>query len=93
MSRPFTPGTAYQAQPDLPGVEYIPPAATMSALEQVAFNVVNPQSIFESQETCHDVKKHRLGLKPSGVKMEDVNISGHSIYCEVSLTEPASPPS
>ena len=64
--------------------EYVPPDATTAALEEVALIVVNPQAIAEAQKLCNDVKTHRQGLKPTGVSMADVNVSGSILYCEVS---------
>ena len=88
MSRPFNPsqlGSAHLSKPESKSdPDYIAPEATMSALEQVALNVVSPQAIAESQSSCPEVSRHRAGLKPAGVKMEDVDNFGVSLYCEVS---------
>ena len=91
MSRPFKPsGSAYQVQPDIPDApEYAPPEATLAALEEVCMNVVSPASIAEEQKSCPEVANHRKGLMPKGTTMQDIVISGISLYCEVS--DPANP--
>ena len=89
MSRPFKSGNAYQVQPDIPGApDYVPPEATMAALEQVALNVVSPKTIADEQKSCPDVVKHRNGLKPGSVVMGDIDISGQNLYCEISGKQP-----
>ena len=49
-----------------------------------SWNVVAPSKLSEAQESCEDVKKHREGLMPRGIKMENVVINGFPLYCEVS---------
>ena len=50
----------------------------------MCLNVVNPQSIADTQKSCPEVANHRKGLMPKGTKMSDINISGVNLYCEVS---------
>ena len=86
MSRPFKSGSAYDVHPDSmeAPVEYVPPAATLAALEEVCLNVVSPQQISKDQESCPEVANHKKGLMPKGVKMAEIEISGAKIYCEIS---------
>ena len=97
LSRPFRqlgnnhllqPSPALEDQEEVEP-EYVSPQVTLAALEEVSLNVVSPSKISEEQKTCQDVKNHKEGLMPKGIKMETVNISGYPIYCEVS--DPANP--
>ena len=70
LSRP--PGNAYEVHPEDPdSPEYIPPSSTMAALEMVALNVVSPEEISKALQNCPDVEKHKKGLCPKSVKMEE----------------------
>ena len=83
LSRPFGTPSAYKVDPeDAP--DYIPPEATMAALQEVALNVVSPSALAEAQKSCPDVANHRKGCKPKDAAMADIDISGHTLYCEVS---------
>ena len=88
LSRPFgTPmGTAYQLPQEGEGHDplYVPPEKTMAALEEVSLNAISPQAIAQAQETCPDTLSHRRGQGPANVKMQDININGFKVYCEVS---------
>ena len=64
--------------------DYVSPAQTMAALEAVALNTISPESIAEGQKICKDVKAHKQGLVPKGVVMEEREILGVPLYCEVS---------
>ena len=63
LSRPsgIPVGSAYTVQGDElpPDPAYVPPAATLAALEEVALNVVSPSSIAEGQKKCPDVLNHK----------------------------------
>ena len=41
--------------------KYIPPEATLAALEVVALNAVSPAAIAEAQSKCPEVKSHKQG--------------------------------
>ena len=65
LSRPFKVPKAYQ-MPD-EDIEYLPPSATLAALEEVALNIVSPSSIADAQESCPDVKDHpKCGITTGG---------------------------
>ena len=83
LSRPFKVPKAYQVKEE-EEVEYIPPSATLSAIQEVALNVVSPSAIAEAQEACPDVKRHQAGVGPKGVNMGFVTISGYKLFCELS---------
>ena len=82
LSRPFNSslGTAHQVQDP----EYIAPKDTLAALEAVAINVVSPEAIAHAQKACPDVQEHRQGNCPKSVHCQDIEVSGHTLYCEVS---------
>ena len=64
--------------------EYVSPVATLAALEEVALRVVSPQALSDAQSSCPEVKAHKAGNQPKGVKMEEILIEGIPLYCEVS---------
>ena len=68
---------------------YQSPDATIAALEEVCLNVVSPQSIADAQKSCPEVDNHRKGLMPKSIKMQDIEISGVNLYCEIS--DPTNP--
>ena len=88
LSRPFPWAknhTLVQTVDDLlDAPDYVAPAQTMAALEAVALHTISPESIAEGQKSCKDVKAHKDGLVPKGVLMEERDILGVPLYCEVS---------
>ena len=65
---------------------YVPPEATIAALQEVALLTIHPEAIMEAQKTCVDTKAHMAGNLPKKVKVALVDMSGASVLCEVSET-------
>ena len=61
-------------------VKYVPPEVTLAALEQVSLNISSPQKISDAQKSCPEVAKHRLGVKPDGVLVEDIDFWGFRYF-------------
>ena len=65
-------------------VEYVPPEQTLAALQEVAIQTLNLETIALDQQSDHDVLAHRSGHLPRNVKVAEVDISGTRLLCEVS---------
>ena len=72
-------GTAYQSDvcvqtnaeteilPPNSNVKYVPPEATLAALEEVALHVLSPSKLAEDQHLDPEVQAHIAGNKPKNV--------------------------
>ena len=48
-------------------------------------NYIQPEAIAKDQSSCPDVKAHKQGKHPRGVKMKEVSFGqGVTLYCDVS---------
>ena len=84
LSRPFGLEGQKFASPMAKEPEYVAPELTLAALQEVSLSVVSPEAIAEDQKNCPDVKLHQEGKCPKGVKMQDVELHGSKLCCEVS---------
>ena len=88
LSRPFPWGKAHLSpvveKDPLDAPDYVSPAQTLAALEEVALQNVSPEMIHKAQQSCPDVANHKKGNLPKGVKMSEEIINGVPLYCEVS---------
>ena len=66
---------------------YVPPEATLAALQEVAIQTLNPDSLAEGQKSCPDVQAHLEGTMPANVKIGRVDMYGTELVCEVSDPE------
>ena len=76
--------TAPPTAPSHKPPKYISPEVTLAALEQVALQILSPESIHTEQESCPDVMAHRQGNMPRNVKVADVEMLGTTLFCEIS---------
>ena len=90
-------GTAYQTEvcvqtndaDRLPGnlnekIQYVPPEATLAALEEVALHVLSPAQLALDQHLDPEVQAHLAGNKPRNVFVDIVKLADTELLCEVS---------
>ena len=74
--------------PEVPlGAAYALPSADfeLSALQEVALELINHKALAKAQLNCPDVISHRQGKAPRKVKMTDIEYSpGVTLYCDTS---------
>ena len=72
--------------------DYINAEDFIAALEIKIKNLLEPDTLQAAQKECPEVKAHRQGQCPKGVMMQDVDIGGYSLYCEVTNIKKTSSP-
>ena len=78
LSRP--PGVPLGAAYALPSADF-----ELSALQEVALELINRKALAKAQLNCPDVISHRQGKAPRKVKMTDIEYSpGVTLYCDTS---------
>ena len=65
-------------------IKYVPPEATLAALQHVAMETLNPADLAEAQKTDSDCISHQKGHLPKKVKVATVRMTGVDLLCEVS---------